>query len=122
MTSLSGTLDGTTQVNLTYGYDNAGRLTAITDLQGNRKVTFTYNTLGQTVTLTRYADAAGTQLVAATASGDDQANRLTSLVHALGESGATTLAYALQYDANNQITQFTTPMAAVTTRWTTPAS
>ena len=111
-TSLVGVLEGVTTVNLAYAYDDAGRLTSITDIAGNKRVEFAYNGLGQYLTLTRYADAAGTELVAATTYDYDDANRLTSLVHALSDSGQTTLAYALQYDIAGRITQLTTPDGA----------
>jgi hypothetical protein len=87
-------------------------MTSITDHAGDKYVYFTYNGLGQSVTVTRYADAAGTQLVAVSTNGYDDANRLTSLVHALGEQGLTTLAYAFTPDVAGRIVDMTTPDGA----------
>ena len=109
MTSLVGTAGGVGYIDQLLGYDDAGRLTQITDQAGQRRVDFTYNALGQCLTLTRYSDTAGTTLVAASTYDYDQANRLQGLVHALGSLGTTTLTYAFAHDVADQITVLTTP-------------
>jgi YD repeat-containing protein len=51
-----------------------------------KRVDYSYNTLGQYDTVTRYADVAETILVATTAYGYDPLGRLASLVHAQGQT------------------------------------
>ena len=109
VTEVTGTVGGTTLVHLTKGYDDDGRLTHLTDPVGGRRVDFTYNSLGQCQTLTRYSDTAGINKVATTTYGYDDANRLSSLVHALGQDGLTALSYGFIMDAADQITALTTP-------------
>jgi YD repeat-containing protein len=98
-----------------YLYDALDRLTQVQQSSngGNavasKQVNFTYNADGQTTALSRYSDLSGTNLVASSTWGYDQNNRLTSLAHALGTGGTTTLSYSLGYDLKSQITSLSTP-------------
>lgn len=76
------------QAPVTYGYDNANRLTSIT--QGASVVAFTYDDADRRSTLTLPNGVV-------TTSGYDNANQLTSLTFVLGPSTLGTLTYA--YDA-----------------------
>src|SRR5262249_32783101 len=77
-----------------------------------KRVDFSYNALGQFSQISRYADLAGTSLVASSASGYDGANRLTGLTH---QRGASTLAaYTWGYDRADRITSQTSPDGAST--------
>ncbi|RCS55781.1 hypothetical protein DTL42_01370 [Bremerella cremea] len=60
----------------------------------------------QFTSISRYADLAGTELVATSTYGYDAADRITSLTHA--DSGSSTLAgYTWGYDEGNRLTDFT---------------
>jgi YD repeat-containing protein len=66
-----------------------------------KRVDFTYNVLGQYDTVTRYADAAGTSLVASTAYGYDPLGRLASLLDAQGQTALA--AYGQTTDVASQL-------------------
>ena len=116
--------EGATEVDVTddflntYTYDNLGRLTRVTQ-QGQsggntvaqKRVDVAHTALGQFSEITRYADTAGTLLVAATLFTYDDTHRLTSLEH---EQGATTLAdYSWTFDASGRITAQSSPDGSV---------
>ena len=70
-----------------------------------KRVNFAYNAAGQFTSIDRFADLAGTELVAATSYTYDGIGRLTGLTH---EKGATVLAdYGWSYDAFSRVTQYT---------------
>ncbi|WP_347245590.1 hypothetical protein, partial [Thermogutta sp.] len=69
-----------------------------------KRVDFSYDAAGQLVTLTRYADLAGTQLVAQSDYTYDQAGRLRGLSHFQGET--TFVEYTWNFDAANRLTQY----------------
>ena len=107
--SVADNLGGTTA----YGYDEVNR--TVTETQSGTGVTdkradFVYTAAGQLATITRYADLAGTQLVASSTYTYDGAARLTGLTHARG--GTTLAAYTWTYDAADRITQMTSPDGA----------
>jgi YD repeat-containing protein len=67
-----------------------------------KRVDFAYNALGQFTGITRYADLAGSDLVATTEYTFDNAHRLTALSH---EKGSTVLSdYAWAYDTAGRVT------------------
>ena len=76
---------------------------------GGRLVEFEYDASGSCVTMTRYRDVAGTQLVATTTYGYESSGRLASILH---EAGLTQLLYGLSYDAAGQLTGLVTPDGA----------
>ena len=98
-----------------YAYDYLNRMTQVTQAGqtgGNavaeKRVDFSYDAedKSQFTSIDRYADLAGTELVATSTYGYDNADRLTSLDHVDGTS--TSLAgYGLSYDAGNRLTGFT---------------
>ena len=93
-----------------FTYDELDRVTRITQ-GGNgvaeKRVDFGYDAASQMTEVLRYADLAGTQLVAGSDYAYDLAGRLTNLTHA---NEANVLAdYAWVYDAANRITQFSSP-------------
>ena len=111
-TQLSATIDGTQDFVIDYAHDPAGRLVQVQQYGqtgGNavaeKRVDFTYDAAGRDSTITRYADLAGTELVATTEYAYDPTGRLTELAH---RQGATTLAgYTWTYAAAGRIAQFT---------------
>src|SRR5262249_32350945 len=67
-----------------------------------KRVGFTYNAVGQLLTLTRATDNPVSQLVATTTYGYDAVNRLTSLAHT--QSATTLASYTIGYDAAARVT------------------
>ena len=94
-----------------YTYDNLGRMTQVEQSGqsgGNsvaaKRVDFAYDAASQFDTITRYANLAGTQLVAQSAYTFDNASRLTGLSYTKGQ---TTLAgYTWTYNSAGRLTQF----------------
>jgi len=113
--SLAAEINGTDDLINTYSYDYLNRMTQVTQsgqTGGNsvaeKRVDFTYDAedKGLFTGIHRYADTAGTQLVASTAYNYDSADQLTSLTHA--DSASSTLAgYTWTYDSANRLTAFT---------------
>ena len=69
-----------------------------------KRVDFAYDIAGRFDTITRYANLAGTQLVAQTGYTYDDASRLTALTHSKGQ---TTLAgYTWAYDTKGRLTEY----------------
>jgi RHS repeat-associated protein len=113
-----------------YAYDLAGNLTQAVDSQGGRteydydplhrlgrveqsgsgvapkRADFTYHDDGQFDTINRYADLAGTQLVAASSYGYDDIGRLTGLDHTYGIDESI---YEWEYDVASRIVDVTLP-------------
>jgi RHS repeat-associated protein len=93
-----------------YAYDGYGQVTSIVQYGlsfgstvAQKRVDFTYDADGRWDTITRYFDAAATQLVATSTYGYDVAGQLTTLAHT---KGATTLAgYTWDYDDAGRLTQ-----------------
>ena len=114
-TALTSSIGGTADLANSYLYDALNRLKQAQQSSngGNsvasKQANFAYNASGQVTSLNGYSDLTGTNLVASSTYGYDNDNRLTSLDHALGSSGSTTLDYSLGYDAASQITSLTTP-------------
>jgi len=110
-TQLAATIGGTGDFVTDYGYDNLGRISAITQqgqTGGNavaeKAVDFAFDLAGQPQAVERFADLAGTQPVARTDFLFDLAGRLTDLTHS---NGSKTFAdYSLTWDAASRITEF----------------
>ncbi len=110
-TQLASTIGDVADFTNDYTYDLLGRETSISQHSAGghgvtqKRVDFSYYLDGQYKTVSRYANTAGTQLVAASSYTYDATGRLTGLVH---KQGATTLAnYAWTYDATSRLTTFT---------------
>ncbi|MEU7900306.1 LamG-like jellyroll fold domain-containing protein [Nonomuraea sp. NPDC049152] len=105
------TTDPVTGRTLTYGYDNADRLTSITPTSGQAGTqTYTYDDLDRVKTHT-LKNGAGTQLAKITYGWDNDDN-LTSKTTA-GTAGAGTNTYG--YDHAGRLTSWTAPGGATTT-------
>ena len=94
-----------------YTFDNLGRMTRVEQSgpqSGNavapKRVDFAYDAAGQWNTITRYANVAGTQLVASSTYTYDDVSRLTELSHA--KSVNTLASYTWTYDSSGRLTQF----------------
>ncbi len=89
-------------------YDPLGEMTQIT-LSGNgvlpARVNMTFDAAGELTNLTRYADLAGTTLVASSAYKYDADGNVMSLTDAHG--GTTLASYAYTYDADSRVTKET---------------
>jgi len=85
-------------VRITQGAQPGGRAVA------PKRVDLAYDAAGQLTSLVRYADLAGTQLVAESDFGYDQAGRLISLSHFRGQSSF--VDYGWSFDAAGRMTQY----------------
>ncbi|PQO40656.1 hypothetical protein C5Y97_05375 [Blastopirellula marina] len=114
-TGLAAEIDGTDDLVNSYAYDYLNRMTQVTqgsqaggNVVAEKRVNFSYDAEDkyQFTSISRYADLAGTELVATSTYGYDAADRLTSLTHA--DSSSSTLAgYTWGYDEGNRLTDFT---------------
>jgi YD repeat-containing protein len=84
-------------------YDALNRLTQ--NSQGNKRVDYGYNAIGQVTNKKRFSDTTGTNLVAETNHTYDQIDRLTGIVHSKGATNIAT--YTQTYDSNSRITGIT---------------
>jgi RHS repeat-associated protein len=109
-TELQAIVGGTADLKNTFTHDALSRVTGVTQ-QGTsggnavavKRVDFAYNASGQFSTISRFADIAGMNAVAASTFAYDGIGRLASLFH---EQGTTTLAgYDYTYDAASRITE-----------------
>jgi RHS repeat-associated protein len=104
----SYTINGTAGATQSMTYNVLGRETQITETGSGvaaERVNFAYDAAGELMGMIRYADLAGTALVAATSYGYDGAGRLTQQTDS---QGTTTLAqYAWTVDAVGRVTQET---------------
>ena len=96
-TELSAVIGGTADFVNSDVYDAIGRMTRITQTDGSpsqgyaigeKRVELSYRADGRYDAITRYADLAGTQLVATTTHSYDDIGRLTALAHAHQSAGA----------------------------------
>ncbi len=109
LTSQAATVSSTADFLNSYTYNAASQLTKITQQSqsgGNsvasKRIDLTYTTTGQLSTVDRYANLAGSQLVATSTWGYDAKGQATSLTDA---QGATTLAsYTWSYDRIGRLT------------------
>ena len=93
----------------TYTYDELNRVSKIAQNGSGvseKRVDFSYNTLGQYEAINRYSDLDGTNLVIGTTYVYDELNRLSSLTHSNGLSKNVAF-YNFAYDAASRITQIT---------------
>jgi len=111
-TELSAQIGATQDFVNTYAYNSSGRLVRVEqsgEVGGNavaeKRVDFAYDAQGRTTAITRYADLAGTQLVADTTFTYDSAGRLTELMHC--QDTVDLAGYTWTYDSAGRITQFT---------------
>jgi len=110
-TSLAAQIGATDDFLSACTYDDLGRMTRVQQSGqsgGNsvtpKRVDFAYDAAGRFDTITRYANLAGTQLVAQTGYTYDDASRLTALTHSKGQ---TTLAgYTWTYDTKGRLTEY----------------
>ncbi len=111
-TQLAATLGGVADFVTDYTYDALNRMQRIEQHDAgpsgspvaDKRIDLTYDAASQPDLITRYADVAGTQLVAQTDYSFDVASRLTALSHT---QGSTTLAgYTWAYDDANRLTEF----------------
>jgi RHS repeat-associated protein len=109
VTQRSDTIDNQSAGMTKWTYDALGRVTQEVQSGGALpadSVQFTYNAAGQLAGIARFADAAGTQAVAATTMTFDPVGRPTGL---LSTHGSTTLAdYTVGYNADGQVNSLTT--------------
>ncbi|RCS55778.1 choice-of-anchor D domain [Bremerella cremea] len=114
-TGLAAEIDGTDDLVNSYAYDYLNRMTQVTqgsqaggNVVAEKRANFSYDAEDtyQFTSISRYADLAGTELVATSTYGYDAADRITSLTHA--DSSSSTLAgYTWSYDEGNRLTDFT---------------
>jgi RHS repeat-associated protein len=110
-TELKTQVNGTAEFVNQWTYDNLGRVIRITQgpqpggrTVAEKRVDLAYDAAGQLVSLTRYADLAGTQLVAQSQYTYDQAGRLRGLSHFRGQT--TFVEYTWNFDAANRMIQY----------------
>jgi RHS repeat-associated protein len=112
-TEVAATIDGTPDYVTDYIYDALGRVTSICqfgvtggDAVAEKRIDLSYDALGRYATITRYADLAGTQLVATATYTFDAAYQLEGLVY---KQGTTVLAsYVYTYDGDGNVLSMTT--------------
>ena len=112
-TEVSATIGGTADYVTDYTYDALGRVTSICqygvrggDAVAEKRIDLSYDALSHYATITRYADLAGTEVVATATYTFDAAYQLEGLVYT---QGTTTLAsYGYTYDGDGNVTSMTT--------------
>jgi RHS repeat-associated protein len=118
LTHLAATIAGTADFENTFSYDTLARVSSIIQQNqtgGNavaeKRADFSYDDSGAFTQISRYADAAGTELALNTFYAYDDAGRLTQLTHTMDTSapssgwGTNPLAgYQFTYDAASRIT------------------
>ena len=110
MLTVTDSIDGQVSGLEAYTYDALDRVTRLTQ-SGNgiaeKRVDFAYDVASQMTGSTRYADLAGSQLVAQSDYTFDLAGRLTNLSHS--RDSVVIADYRWDYDAANRIIRFTSP-------------
>jgi YD repeat-containing protein len=103
-TSLSDSLGGS----ITYGFDGDHRLTQISTpvTGGNANITFGYDQASRMTGITRTSPSGHT---ITSALGYDNADRLTQITHTDSTSSATLASFAYRYDVASQLTGYTGP-------------
>jgi RHS repeat-associated protein len=110
LTRRSDTVDAQAAGQIDYQYDARNQPTRIGQTGSgvaDKRVDFRYTAAGLMNAVDRYADLAGSQLVATSTYTFDEANRLTALAHA--RSTTTIAQYTWILDAADRITRATTP-------------
>jgi YD repeat-containing protein len=122
-TSLAATIDGVADFQNSYGYDQLRRLTQVLQSHSDpggvgilpvaeKRFDFNYDAAGQFNVINRYADLAGTQLVASSTFIYNSDAQLTGLTHF---QGATVFAdYSWTFDDAGRVTTFINPDDTVT--------
>ncbi|MGR3278684.1 FG-GAP-like repeat-containing protein [Acaryochloris marina NIES-2412] len=110
MLTVTDTIEGQESGLEAYTYDALDRVIRLTQ-SGNgvaeKRVDFAYDVASQMTGSTRFADLAGTQLVAQSDYTFDLAGRLTNLTHS--RDSVVIADYRWDYDAANRIIRFTSP-------------
>ncbi len=105
----SDTINSVIGATNTSTFDNINRVTQLVQAGpgiATKRVNFAYNALGQTTSISRFADSAGQLPVVASNFSYDTLNRLTSISHRnAGNSVLNSFSY--QYDVASRITQIT---------------
>lgn len=125
-TGLSASIDGIIDFVNSYSYDSAGRMTQVTQTDGNasagdvvtdKRIDMTFDSAGRFSTITRYEDLTGTNEIATSTYGYDGKGRITSLSHTTDDPTATrTLnAYTWTWDSRDRITSSTNSFDGTTT-------
>ena len=111
-TQVAATIGGTADFVNNYAYDSLGEMTQVTqsgvsggNAVAEKRVDLAYDADGQYNTITRYADLAGTELVATGTYGFDADGNMTSLSYSQGQN--TLVGYSWSYDAAGNMTQST---------------
>jgi len=108
--SVAETVNGQARGTTAYTYDALNRITRVTQSGSGvvaKRIDLAYNAASQLTEIRRYADLAGTQLIASSAYGYDGAGRRTGLTHT--PIGAGALDYTWTLDAADRIIQETSP-------------
>ncbi|HND52788.1 MAG TPA: hypothetical protein PLV92_10345, partial [Pirellulaceae bacterium] len=105
--SLSDTIGGNNDEQVSYLYDALDRMTRVSQSGSgvsSLRTDFAYNAVGQFSSLRRYHDLAGTQLVVGTNYAYDSLSRLTAIAHQ-NSAGSSVAFETLSYDSASRITQ-----------------
>lgn len=105
----SDTINSVIGATNTSTFDNVNRVTQLVQAGpgiATKRVNFVYNALGQTTSISRFADSAGQSPVAASNFSYDTLNRLTSISHR-NAANSVLNSFSYQYDVASRITQIT---------------
>ena len=105
----SDTINSVIGATNTSTFDNINRVTQLVQAGpgiATKRVNFAYNALGQTTSMSRFADSTGQSPVAASTFAYDTLNRLTSISHR-NAANSVLNSFGYQYDAADRITQIT---------------
>ncbi|MCA9128677.1 MAG: VCBS repeat-containing protein [Planctomycetales bacterium] len=109
VTSVHDTIDNVEGATTSYVYDTLDRLTMLVQTGpdiSDKRVDFSYNSLGQYTSVKRYNDLGATENVINTFYTYDSANRLKAMDH-LDPSNAPVAFFHYEYDLANRITRIT---------------
>ncbi|MDV2999000.1 MAG: tRNA3(Ser)-specific nuclease WapA [Chroococcopsis gigantea SAG 12.99] len=104
--SVTDKINGVTGATTNYSYDVLNQITRITQTGNgveNKRVDFIYDSLERLISLNRYSDLNGTQLLVGSSYIYDNLSRLQSLTH--NNSSSTIAFYNFSHDAAGRITQ-----------------
>ena len=105
----SDTINSVIGATNTSTFDNLNRVTQLVQAGpgiATKRVNFAYNALGQTTSISRFADSAGQSPVAASTFAFDTLNRVTSISHR-NAANSVLDSFSYQYDVASRITQIT---------------
>jgi RHS repeat-associated protein len=107
--SLSASVEGTTEFTNSYQYNLLGQMTQETQsgsAVSDKEVTFAYNSIGQLTAVNAYASTDGSSPVYSASYGYNSAEQLTSLAYT-NSSDSSIDSFGYAYNANGQVTQMT---------------